>query len=541
MTAVSPCVPSPLVTRLSYKQHEPRGPWDAIVIGSGMGGLAAAAVLSTHGKMRVCVLERHYTAGGYTHVFKRPGYEWDVGVHYIGGIEDSGGVGPMFDLVTGGRVEWARMPENYDRIIIGDRSFDLVAGRDQLIASLEGDFPGCADQVEAYFGLMSEALKTAPRYYAQHLLPRPARKLGSLITRKFRSFSDQTVEEALRPVVKDPLLFDVLTGQCGDYGLTPREASFMIHAMVAMHYRNGGYYPVGGPGTIADGAEAVIGEAGGEIYVNAEVERIIVEDGRAVGVRMVDGSEVRSDCVVSDAGASATYLKLLPPEVAEGSPVISAIEAIGPSTAHLCLHLGFRQSDEELGLDGTNLWVYPEGDREARFRAFVDDPEAEVPLAYVSFPSAKDPRWSERHPGRATVEVITLARMEWFKRWAETRWMKRGDDYQAFKESLSERLLEKLFAHRPQLRGKVDHAELSTPLTTRHFTGHEAGEMYGLAHTPARFRHPIPVQTEIGGLFLAGSDVSTCGVAGALMGGLMAAGAVMKGDVPGILRRRFVA
>ena len=71
---------------ISYKQHPVGGPYDAIVIGSGMGGLTAAAMLARHGGKKVLVLERHYTAGGFTHVFRRPGYEWDVGVHYIGRV-----------------------------------------------------------------------------------------------------------------------------------------------------------------------------------------------------------------------------------------------------------------------------------------------------------------------------------------------------------------------------------------------------------------------------------------------------------------------
>jgi all-trans-retinol 13,14-reductase len=527
------------VTRLSFKQSKPTGHWDAIVIGSGMGGLATAAVLSAHGRMRVCVLERHYTPGGFTHVFKRRGYEWDVGVHYIGGIDERGGVGALFDLVTGGRVKWSRMPEVYDRIILGDRSFDLVAGRANLIASLERDFPGSRATVEAYIALMRAAVKTAPRYFAGQLLPRAAKRLGSLMARKFYAYSDPTVEETLRPLVKDPLLYDVLTGQCGDYGLTPREASFAIHAMVALHYLEGAYYPVGGPATIADGAEAVIAGAGGEIYTNAEVSEILVEDGRAVGVRMVDGEELRARAIISDAGAPATYEKLLPRAVADKTGVPARLRAIGPSVAHLCLHLGFDETDEALGLDGTNLWIYPEGDREERFRAFAADPDAPIPVTYVSFPSSKDPTWATRHPGKATVEVITLARMHWFEHWAETRWMKRGEAYDDWKASMTDRLLETLYTQRPQLRGRIAHQELSTPLTTRHFTGHAAGEMYGLAHTPARFHADIRPQSDIPGLFLAGSDVATCGVAGALSGGLMAAGAVLKGDLPGILKRRF--
>src|SRR6185369_1047232 len=111
------------------------------------------------------------------------------------------------------------------------------------------------------------------------------------------------------------------------------------------------------------------------------------------------------------------------------------------------------------GLDGTNLWIYPEGDREEAFQRFANDPDAPFPLVYVSFPSVKDPQFEARHPGRATIEMITLAKMEWFRRWEETRWMKRGEDYSAVKQIFTERLLEVLYRHRPQLRGRIDHAE----------------------------------------------------------------------------------
>ena len=70
----------------SYKQHPVSGTWDTIVVGSGLGGLATAGLLARHAGQRVLVLERHYTAGGFTHTFTRPGYEWDVGVHYVGDV-----------------------------------------------------------------------------------------------------------------------------------------------------------------------------------------------------------------------------------------------------------------------------------------------------------------------------------------------------------------------------------------------------------------------------------------------------------------------
>src|SRR5512145_620224 len=92
--------------------------YDAVVIGSGIGGLGAAALLAKHGGKRVLVLERHYTLGGFTHVFRRPGYEWDVGVHYLGELQPGAMLRAIFDDVSDGRLEWADMGEVYDRVVL---------------------------------------------------------------------------------------------------------------------------------------------------------------------------------------------------------------------------------------------------------------------------------------------------------------------------------------------------------------------------------------------------------------------------------------
>src|SRR2546422_886859 len=99
----------------SYKRARAAGafdtPFDAIVIGSGAGGMTTAALLACEGK-RVLVLERHTTAGGCTQVFRRNGYEWDVGLHYMGEVHrESSGLRRLFDRVTGGRLQWAPMPD----------------------------------------------------------------------------------------------------------------------------------------------------------------------------------------------------------------------------------------------------------------------------------------------------------------------------------------------------------------------------------------------------------------------------------------------
>src|ERR1017187_10171422 len=121
---------------VSYKQHPPEGEWDAIAVGSGIGGRGAAALLPQRAGKRVLVLERHYTAGGFTHVFRRPGYEWDAGVHYIGGVNDPASpVRATFDHITEGRLGWNPMADVYDRMLIGDRRYDFPTGLERFRAS----------------------------------------------------------------------------------------------------------------------------------------------------------------------------------------------------------------------------------------------------------------------------------------------------------------------------------------------------------------------------------------------------------------------
>jgi all-trans-retinol 13,14-reductase len=149
-------------------------------------------------------------------------------------------------------------------------------------------------------------------------------------------------------------------------------------------------------------------------------------------------------------------------------------------------------------------------------------------MLFISFPSAKDPAFAAKHPGRATLEVVALASYDWFARWAETRWKKRGEDYDALKQGLAARMQAKLEEHVPAVRGKIDYAELSTPLSTRHFMNYERGETYGLAMTPERFRmRALGARTGIGNLFLTGQDVTSLGVAGAMFGGAVTASAIL--------------
>lgn len=513
----------------SYRQHGIQGDYDVVVIGSGIGGLTAASLLARHDHRRVLVLERHYTPGGFTHVFKRTGYEWDVGVHYIGDTAPGRPVRRMFDRLTDGRLEWADMGDVYDRIVIDGDIYDFPAGRDAFRERLVDHFPRETGAIDRYLGLVDRTARRMGLYFAEKVVPGPiATVFGRLMRWPALRLARRTTLDVLRGLTDDARLIGVLTGQYGDYGLPPGRSSFAMHAVVVKHYMHGGAYPVGGASRIAAEIMPGVERRGGAVLTRAEVDGILVEDDRAVGVRLRDGVEVRANTVISDAGARITFGRLLPEPVRRRARLGERLAALEPSVAHVCLHLGLNRTAEQLELPRHNLWVFPDHDHDRNIARFTENPEAPLPVTFVSFPSAKDPDFEDRYPGRATIEAVTLAPWPWFERWSDTRWRHRGDDYEALKAQLAERLLGVVTEHLPQVAAHVDHAELSSPLSTRRFAGHPTGEIYGIAHTPERFdARWLKPRTPVPGLYLAGADVSTAGVAGAMFGGAMTASAIL--------------
>lgn len=497
---------------------------DVVVIGSGIGGLATASLLARRSR-RVLVLERHYTVGGFTHTYRRRGYEWDVGVHYIGSVQHrSSPVRRAFDALTDGQLRWAPMDDVYDRVIVADRSYDFVAGEANFRESLLSRFPRARQQIDSYLQAIRAGSRNLMAEFAPRSLPGPL----SGLRLPGRGAFGRTTEQVLRPIISDPQLYGVLTAQWGDYGLPPQRSSFGMHALVAEHYLGGASYPVGGSSRIAATIVPGIERAGGAVLTDAEVGQILVHDGRAIGVRMADGAEIHADHVVSSAGAHVTFGRLLDPQLAAGLPLARRVAALRPTSGHLGLTIGLRGDPAEFDLPRSNLWVYPGYDHDAAVQRSSESPHAELPVNYISFPSAKDPSWSERFPGRATIEVISMAPYEWFAAWADRPWRQRGAEYEALKQDLTGRMLDVVAAHVPGVRGRIDYCELSTPLSTRTFGGYPHGEMYGLEHSPRRFaERGLAARTPIRGLWLTGQDTLTCGVTSAMMSGVLTAGALL--------------
>ena len=284
-----------------------------------------------------------------------------------------------FDHVTAGSVQWQPMPDVYDRILIEGRTFDFAAGLERFREGLRQSFPGEIRAIDRYIAAVKACNRASGLYYAEKAVPALVAALaGGLMRVPYMRWARQTTREVLESFTGNRELMGVLTAQWGDYGLPPGKSSFAAHAMIAAHYFDGASYPVGGAGAIAAAMVPQIEFAGGVVVTSAEVSDILLDGATAVGVRMIDGREFRSGVVLSDAGAANTFERLLPQNLPALDSLLRRLRRLQPSTAHVSLYVGLSKSDAELGLQGTNLWVYPSFDHDANVERFARDLNASV-------------------------------------------------------------------------------------------------------------------------------------------------------------------
>jgi all-trans-retinol 13,14-reductase len=501
------------------------GRFDAIVIGSGIGGLACACALTRSG-LKVLVLEKHFAAGGLTQTFSRKGFTWAVGLHYLGDMGEGGSARKIIDWLSGGTIHFAPSGPVYDTVHLpGDFEFQFARPQAALVAELKERFPASTVEIDAFFVALEDAERAGRGIFEQRAMPS---LLGKTVQLLHRSAIDKwwgrTTAVVLHEMISDPRLRAVLAAQRGDYGPDPHESSFGIHATVMRHYMQGAYFPVGGADAFAASLVPVIEQGGGEVRTRAPVVGILMENDAVTGVRLKDGTEERCPRVFSDIGARNTITQLLPAPVRE-SEWARQITAFRPSACHIGMYLGFSGDIRPRGATSSNHWFYESLNiAEGLWR----DPSHRLsaPALYVTFPSLKQPRsdtLSEMH----TAELVTFTDWEVFSRWENSQIGRRPADYLALKETISGLLMSQFARYFPALAPLVVYTELSTPLSSVAFTAAEHGGVYGLEASPRRFLSTaLRAKTPVAGLYLTGQDVGSAGITGAMMGGLLSAAAL---------------
>lgn len=507
--------------------------FDAIVIGSGIGGLAVAGILAKLNRKRVLVLEKHFLLGGLTHEFSRGKFRWDVGVHYVGEMGQRELARRVFDYLTDGELKWTKMPHLFERFLYPDSSVQVPSDPQEYRNKLVTMFPAEQEAISHYFRDIDRIAAWHRSYFIEKFFPRFISFLSKFFNLGKKRIALLSVKEYLDSCFRDDRLKAILVSQWGDYGVPPHEASFAIHALIVHHYLHGGYFPVGGASRIVKFIQPIIERAGGAILADQEVMGLLVENDtvRGVETRYPNGpefgrAEFYAPIVVSNIGAVETYQKLLKSFVS----LPKEIENFPKGLSAVTVYLGLKQSPETLGIKGENFWIYNSYDHDQIAENSSMLLEGKPQHCYISFPSLKNPQ-ARTH----TAEIIAFVAYEQFAAFSKNPWLHRQMEYYDLKDKITKGLLDLAEQHIKGFNDLVEYAELSTPLSMEHFTSRSRGLMYGIPATPKKYTLPwLGVKTPLKNFYLSGSDIGSLGIVGALMGGVVCA-SVLNGPL-GFLR-----
>lgn len=505
----------------------PADAFDAIIIGSGLGGLSCAAAFARQG-FKPLVLEQHNRPGGYATTFKRPGgFVFDVSLHStaVGEREGLHNLISGFPEITG--VEFLPHPTLY-RMIYPD--YDLQVPQQNLpgyIRMLTGHFPGEKEGIRGIFedmqGLYADVRKLSSAE-GEIEMSRFALDFPYLAKSYAKTWGAMVDDR-----ISDPKLKALISSQWGYYGLPPSRLSSFYYALPAIGYlTRGGYYPVGKSQKISNALVGFIEERGGVVKLNTRVKEILIREQAAYGVRTEAGEEFSGKVVVSNANAHDTLYKMLGQEEYMNE-YLARLKSYSVSLSSFQIFLGLK--DDIVGQSGitdSEIFLETGYDIDQSYQnclnAAIEDGGIGLTL-YDNIFEGYSPE------GKNTLNIMTLQGYKHWEPYAEDYFKGNKSAYRREKERMAEILIarveEKLL---PGLRDAIEVKEIGTPLTNIRYTSNYRGAIYGFDQTlnnsgQNRIGHRTPVKN----LYLSGAwSKPGHGYGGVLGSGLQCFGEIMQ-------------
>ncbi len=482
--------------------------YEVIIIGGGMGGLTAGALLARRG-LRVVLLEQGERTGGYVTSFKRGPFTFDATGAFLGGCEEGGEFHTI--LVQTGALQHLRfLGIDTAKNIYPDFSLDLhlKGGFEAYVKGTRELFPEEQKGLEDYFALIRRIGGEINRFegltwwqtilfpfFFWHLIRYQGASLGTILDRYFQGDGIKRVLSTLPS------------------HLPPSRLSLLFTAtLITKVLSQGVWYPRGGMGTIPQALEAAFVDAGGELRLKTEVERIEVEGGTVKGVIARGGDCFSGSRVVAAINIRRALMELLPEECR--GRFFSVVQGLEYSLSSFLVYLGVQMDVDRQALP-CFTYVSP-GDAQVEYEQLSRGEMPDDPAMIITIPTLLDP--SLAPPGHHVVRLMTPASYGFRDGWG---W-KNQSRYRIIKEEMTQRLIHQVETrYIPGLSDRIKVIEAATPLTLERYTANEGGATYGLAPTPRQFGMGRPAnKTPLKGLYLAGHYTRPShGIVGAALSG----------------------
>lgn len=513
-------------TDRSQRFAEPDAAYDVIVVGAGIGGLVSAALLSRRGR-RVLVIDRHNVAGGNATIFRRPGYEFDVGLHYVGGCHPDGVIPRILRASGVDDVVFEEMdPDGYDVVVVPGLRLRVPKGIERFRERLRETFPAERRGIDRFISLLRQLQRCLRAW------PRPMPTLAALLRSPgIARWGKRCYADVLESCTADPTLRAVLSAQHPGYALPPSRASALVGLGIVLHYLEGAYYPRGGGQVLSDRLATSIETHGGHVRLRTRALRITVERGRVTGLDLEtahDGRRhVQAEAVISNADLKHTMGELLDASWAS-SKLARRVASFEMAPSMGVVYLGLSTDLALAGHPAANYWIHPDVDPEPQYAQAARGELPDKPAVFLTIGSLKDPSHAGMAPpGHTNVQAMSVAPS------AAAAWgvddqasgYRRSPAYRRAKQRFADTLLDVVEQVLPDVREQIDLLEVATPLTQIRYTGSSEGSAYGIASTPRQFGWSRPgPNTPVAGLFLCGASCRAGhGIHGAARSGLDAA------------------
>ncbi|MDE2378148.1 FAD-dependent oxidoreductase [Bradyrhizobium sp.] len=495
---------------------------DVAVIGAGIGGLAAAALLADAG-LEVRVFDHHVVPGGYCHTYLRKAhhdnkpvlYRFDAGPHDFSGVWPGGTVTSLLErLGVADRIQWQRVRHSYH--LAGER-IDVPDDWRDYARQLGEKFPASAEGIKTLFetlhAIFEDMYATGRDRSGIPGMPPTVDELLAFPKNHPTAFRwmNEPFDALVAAHVSDPAVLRFLNALAGYLGDGSERLTCAQMAPIFGYYFKGGHYPIGGSGRFADLLVEAIEERGGEVHLKTAVRKILVEDGRAAGVVLNDGKIVRASAVVSNADIKRTFLDLVDPALLP-TAFRDRMAQVEPANSAFSVHLGL------------NI------DPDIRPAVHLDRPMG-VGLAMMS---KLDPQAAPA--GHATLTLITLVPQararEWFPDEPSEDWKawRRSGIYEARKQKLGDAMIAAAETVIPGLSSHIVYRTDASPVTYARYDWASLGAIYGVSRQGRLKGSKSPLRN----LVIAGGGNAGAGVEAVVISGAEAAEAL----VPGLLRQK---